>query len=426
MRRYILPLLSVVLVGTGAGLLLSPSSDPVLLTQTQVATNQPVTTLISQPTTNQSPTYAPPTQLNISVKPGDSLSAIFQSHGLDAAQSYQLLQTEHGALLNKLQPGQEIEIRYTQRDNHVHQLILRSGDATETHFSFQDNGCHSKQIALAVESNKDYREVSISRSLQQDAQAAGLSAATIQTISQILASEIDFALDLRTGDHLAVLLNRHTRNGKTVSSPTIEALAFFNNGRYFEAFRFEGESNTYYLTADGLSLQRRFLRAPLDYRRVSSRFNPNRLHPIFKTQRPHNGIDYAAPEGIPVLAAGSGRISFIGEQKGYGNVVIVDHGQSYSTLYAHLSGFAAGLQAGDDVSQGDEIAYVGQTGWATGPHLHYEFRIHGQHKNPSTVTIPYDAPLSKQELMTFLQQVAGIKRDFTSRFSTQLKSKINR
>ena len=282
----------------------------------------------------------------------------------------------------------------------------------------------SSQISLPVETKQTYQEVIITRSLQQDALAAGLSSSVIQTVTQVLASEIDFALDIRSGDQLAVLMTQYIRNGKQVQAPTIEALGFFNNGRYFEAFRFEGQQNTYYLTADGLSLQRRLLRAPLDYRRVSSRFNPNRLHPIFKTQRPHNGIDYAAEEGTPVLAAGNGTVSFIGEQKGYGNVVIIDHGQNYSTLYAHLNGFASGLGLGDEVKQGDEIAFVGQTGWATGPHLHYEFRIHGQHKNPGTVTIPYDAPLSKGELMEFLPKVTAIKTELTSRFSEKLKAKL--
>jgi murein DD-endopeptidase MepM/ murein hydrolase activator NlpD len=171
-------------------------------------------------------------------------------------------------------------------------------------------------------------------------------------------------------------------------------------------------------------MRKTFIRTPVDFTRISSKFNPNRLHPIFKTSKPHRGVDYAAASGTPVKAAGDGKISFAGKQNGYGNVVIIDHGRGYQTLYAHLRGFARGTRRGATVSQGKIIAYVGQTGWATGPHLHYEFRINGTHKNPVTVKLPNDDPMPKSDLKNYLPYAKQVTATLTSSHSADFARKL--
>jgi murein DD-endopeptidase MepM/ murein hydrolase activator NlpD len=226
-------------------------------------------------------------------------------------------------------------------------------------------------------------------------------------LADIFGWDIDFVLDVRPGDAFVVTYDEIWRDGAYVKDGPIQAAAFINHGREFRAVRYaDPEGGTHYYTPDGRSLHRAFLRAPLDFTRVSSRFNSSRLHPILNRIRAHQGVDYAAPMGTPVRAASDGRIRFAGRKGGYGNLVEIEHSASVVTVYGHLSRFARETRAGAHVTQGTVIAYVGMTGLATGPHLHYEYRLNGVFKNPQTVVLPGAAPIDARWRADFLDRSA--------------------
>lgn len=234
-----------------------------------------------------------------------------------------------------------------------------------------------------------YRAGSIQRSLLEDGRDAGLSDSLILKLAEIFGWDIDFALDLRDGDRFLVVYEEKLWLGRKISDGDILAAEFINRGRVYRAIGFrDGQGKISYFTPMGKSLQRPFLRTPVQFSSVSSSFSKARFHPILKTWRAHTGIDYAAPAGTPVRATASGKVVSVGWNGGYGNAVVIDHGNSYNTLYAHLSDYRSGLRAGRLIQQGEIVGYVGSTGLATGPHLHYEFQVHGQHQNPLTFRFP--------------------------------------
>jgi Membrane proteins related to metalloendopeptidases len=233
--------------------------------------------------------------------------------------------------------------------------------------------------------------------------AAGLDDATAMAIADIFQWDIDFVLDIRRGDGFRVALEELWLDGEKLGYGAILAAEFTNRGEVFRAVRYtDREGYTSYYTPDGMSMRKAFLRAPVQFSRISSNFNMRRRHPLHDTIRPHRGIDYAAPRGTPVVAAGEGRVVRV-EKNHYasGNYVVIQHGETYQTKYLHLSRFARGMRSGVRVNQGDVIGYVGATGWATGPHLHYEFLVHGVHQNPRTVDLPKALPIADAERMRF-------------------------
>jgi murein DD-endopeptidase MepM/ murein hydrolase activator NlpD len=214
---------------------------------------------------------------------------------------------------------------------------------------------------------------------------------------------------VRQGDTFVVTYPEYYRDGVYVKDGPIEAAAFVNQGREFKAVRYtDPEGSAHYYTPDGKSLHKAFLRAPVEFTRVSSRFNTARYHPILNLIRAHKGVDYAAPEGTPVRAAGDGRVRFAGRKGGYGNVVEIEHSASIVTVYGHLSRFAKLTHVGAHVTQGVVIAYVGMTGLATGPHLHYEYRVNGVFKNPQTIALPGANPIEARWREDFLARTAPL------------------
>jgi murein DD-endopeptidase MepM/ murein hydrolase activator NlpD len=242
----------------------------------------------------------------------------------------------------------------------------------------------------------------IRTSLFAAADAAGVPDAVAIQLADVFGGEIDFHRDLRKGDRFAVVYEVHAFAGRPVRAGRVLAAEFVNQGRAHRAVRFD---NGYY-TPEGGNLRKAFLRAPLEFSRVSSGFG-KRLHPLFRTWRAHEGVDYAAPTGTRVRATGDGVVEFAGEKGGYGKLVLLRHGGSYSTAYAHLSRFAPGLRRGARVAQGDTLGYVGQTGWATGPHLHYEFRVAGVARNPRSITLPAGQPVPAAALAAFRGEAAS-------------------
>jgi murein DD-endopeptidase MepM/ murein hydrolase activator NlpD len=201
------------------------------------------------------------------------------------------------------------------------------------------------------------------------------------------------------------------QDGEFVTDGEIVVAEFNNDGRQHQAIRFIDDSGrTDYYTPEGNSVRKAFLRSPVDFR-VSSSFNPNRLHPVLKTRRPHRGVDYAAPSGTPIKAAGDGKVIFRGVKSGYGNVVILQHGGNITTLYAHMSRFASSARTGSRVRQGQTIGYVGATGMVTGAHLHYEYRLNGVHRNPRTVKLPQAEPIAEKYREQFLAAAEPILQE---------------
>jgi murein DD-endopeptidase MepM/ murein hydrolase activator NlpD len=236
----------------------------------------------------------------------------------------------------------------------------------------------------------------IRTSLFAAADAADVPDAVAIQLADVFGGEIDFHRDLRKGDRFAVVYEVHAFAGRPVRAGRVLAAEFVNQGRAYRAVHYAGG----YYTPEGGNLRKTFLRAPLEFSRVSSGFG-KRLHPLFRTWRTHEGVDYAAPTGTKVRATGDGIVEFVGDKGGYGKLVVLRHGGSYSTAYAHLSRFTPGLRRGARVAQGDTLGYVGQTGWATGPHLHYEFRVAGAARNPRTIVLPAGQPVPAAALAAF-------------------------
>jgi murein DD-endopeptidase MepM/ murein hydrolase activator NlpD len=219
-------------------------------------------------------------------------------------------------------------------------------------------------------------------------------------IAEIFGGEIDFTRDLRRGDTFAVIYETLHHEGRMVRPGRVLAVEFVNNRKALRAVWYEDAEGGSYYAPDGASLRKAFLRSPLEFSRVTSGF-AMRMHPIAQEWRFHKGVDYAAPTGTRVRATGDAVVDFAGRQNGYGNIVVLRHRGGVTTHYAHLNGFAPGIQKGARVGQGDTIGYVGATGWATGPHLHYEFRVNEQHMNPLTVVMPSAEPIPPQQLGAF-------------------------
>jgi murein DD-endopeptidase MepM/ murein hydrolase activator NlpD len=236
----------------------------------------------------------------------------------------------------------------------------------------------------------------IESSLFASGRAAGLSSdLLLRLANDIFGWDIDFALDIQPDDTYTIVYEKKFRDGEYLNDGRILAAEFVNAGRTYRAVRFESADGRIadYFTPEGKSMRKQFLRAPVEFKYISSSFNPRRFHPVLNITRAHQGVDYAAPKGTPVKASGDGKVSFVGAKGGYGNAIILEHGGAVSTLYAHLSRFANGVRSGTRVKQGDVIGFVGSTGTATASHLHYEYRINGVHKNPRTVSLPDAHPI---------------------------------
>jgi murein DD-endopeptidase MepM/ murein hydrolase activator NlpD len=228
-------------------------------------------------------------------------------------------------------------------------------------------------------------------------------------LADIFSGDIDFLHDLRRGDRFSVLYETRRIDGEMVGSGRVVAAEFVNKGVAYRAFLWRGPDGTEgYYDEDGKSLKKAFLRSPLTFTRVTSGFALARFHPFLQTWRAHKGVDFAAPSGTPVLAAGAGRVVFAGQQNGYGNVAMLQHGGAYSTVYAHLSRFAPGIKSGAHVRQGEVIGYVGMTGWATGPHLHYEFRVDNVQKDPLALALPNAQPVPPAEKDAYAAAVGSL------------------
>jgi murein DD-endopeptidase MepM/ murein hydrolase activator NlpD len=357
---------------------------------------------VAEPVTTTAPQMESSNWHKVVIKSGDSLAGIFSDLGIPPRQLQDVLAS--GAVAKKLTriyPGQALRLR-TDPDQGLLELRYEIDALNEVHITRSSTGYEPQLIVRVPERRIVQRTASIDSSLFLAAQNANLPENITMELAGIFGWDIDFALDIREGDQFAIVYEELFLDGERIGTGNILAADFTNQGQMHQAVRFtdiQGHSD--YYAPDGRSMRKAFLRTPVAFSRISSGFSTGRKHPVLNTIRAHKGVDYAAPRGTPVKATGSGKIVLLGKKGGYGNTVEIQHGSSYSTLYAHLNNYARGLKNGNRVQQGQIIGYVGSTGLATGPHLHYEFRINGVHRNPLTVKLPEAAPLPRKYLEEF-------------------------
>jgi murein DD-endopeptidase MepM/ murein hydrolase activator NlpD len=309
--------------------------------------------------------------------------------------------------VDKLKPGELL--RFMHRGGELVCLERKLSYSETLKVTRDENGFSSDVLENPLETRTRTASAVIDNSLFQAAADADLSDRIAFDLADIFQYDIDFVLDIQQGDRFSVVYEEVFQDGVALRTGNILAAKFVNEGREYRAVRYvDSAGHAQYFTPDGNSLRKAFIRTPVQFSRVSSRFNSSRKHPVLNLIRAHKGVDYAAPIGTPVRAAGDGRVRFIGKQGGYGNVIELEHGSGVVTVYGHLSRFAANLRRGQHVDLGSVIAYVGMTGLATGPHLHYEYRIRGKHQNPQTVPLPNAEPIAPAEREHFLAATAEL------------------
>jgi murein DD-endopeptidase MepM/ murein hydrolase activator NlpD len=348
--------------------------------------------------------------LTLVVRNGDSLDQLFRRNGLSVTDLTSMTALpEARPNLARIQPADRIEII---RDGE--RVLALGRDISESQrlwIQRDGEGFVSEIIDLEIEIRTAGAHGVIQDTLWEAADASGLDSNIIGKIADIFAWDIDFLREVRSGDSFTVVYEERWRDGAKLGNGKIIAAEYVNQGKAYRAARYVDASGNDmgHFTPDGDSVEREFLRAPLQFNRVSSNFNPSRRHPILNTIRAHRGIDYAAATGTEVRAAGDGRIVARGANGSYGNRIEIQHGRNITTLYAHLSRYGD-FRVGDQVSQGAIIGYVGMTGGATGPHLHYEYREAGVHKDPRTVELPDAEPIPLEYRDDFFEQSAGLWR----------------
>ncbi len=344
------------------------------------------------------------------VKSGDSLARLFKRADIKPQQLDELMKSGDAVKkLRKIFPKDII--RVLSDDDGVLQALRYDIDHKSYLMVEREQGALvAKTYNHEIETRQTHASGVIDSSLFLAGESAGISDNIIMELANIFGWDIDFALDIRKSDNFTVLYEELYHDGEKISDGKILAADFVNDGKIYRAVRYKNPqtSESEYYTPDGKSMRKAFIRSPVHFSRISSGFNLKRKHPILLNKRPHRGVDYAAKRGTPIYAAGDGKVIFKGKKGGYGKVMILKHGSKYTTLYAHLKTYNRKLKTGSRVKQGQTIAYVGSSGLATGPHLHYEFRVNGVHRNPLTVRLPASNPVPKRYMDDFDQITAPV------------------
>ena len=403
-------------LAAGAGLILWFAARERISSADSAATTLPALPALSTP---PAPIAVPAQQAGVAstieviVGRNDTLDAIFRRMALDTSDLAAIRKLPGiRQSLDFLKPGDAI--RFTHHEGAIQELWRKISDTETLKVARGHAGFAANVVSNPVETRIRTAAATIDSSLFQAAESADISDGVALRLANIFAWDIDFVLDIRGGDRFTAVYQQIYQDGKYLRDGEVLAAEFVNNGKVYRAVRFvSGAGGASYYTPDGLAMRKAFLRAPVEFTRVSSVFNPHRMHPILNRIRGHMGTDYAAPTGTPIHAAGDGRVSFAGRRGGYGNALILAHNNSVSTLYGHMSRFAARLRVGTHVQQGDVIGYVGMTGLATGPHLHYEYLVNGVHRNPQTVQLPGAEPLHAQALQAFREATAPLLADLS-------------
>jgi murein DD-endopeptidase MepM/ murein hydrolase activator NlpD len=342
------------------------------------------------------------------IRRDDTLAALLKRLNIRNEDAIEFLWTNHdaSALASQLKPGQSVRAQ-TNEAGKLIELQYQVSNSSLLSVTNSDAGYIAKTHEINFNKHTVLKSATIKSSLFGATDAADIPDSVAMQIVDIFSTDIDFQADLRKGDRLVVVYEAEYSEGLQVKAGQVLSAEFTNDGKTYSAFIYRDPSGqaTYY-SNDGKSMHKSFLRSPLEFSRISSGFSAGRLHPVLQTMRAHKGVDYAAPIGTRVKASGDGIVEFVGSKGGYGNVIVLQHNNKISTVYGHLSGFAPGLHQGTKVSQGEVIAYVGKTGLATGPHLHYEFLLNGEHRDPVTVALPSAEPIPTNYKAAFLAQKA--------------------
>ncbi|MDR3417836.1 MAG: peptidoglycan DD-metalloendopeptidase family protein [Nevskia sp.] len=374
------------------------------------ASDYPVTrfTPVIDSAVNEALSVPPPSEwTTVAIKSGQNLSNIFDEVHLPPEDWMAIVKLGDCAQLKHLKAGEQMRLHIA--DGELQELVYPLDEVRTLSVRRNDDGFESAVLTANVERRTAEATGSIENSLFLDAHRSGLNDRMILEFADLFGYDIDFAQDLQEGDRFSVVYEQLYKDGKKLRDGDILAAEFINNGHTYRAVRFvTGDGSKAYYTPQGQSLRKAFIRTPVDFIRISSTFTLHRWHPILHRMRAHMGTDYAAPTGTPVHASGNGHVEFIGRKGGYGNVMVLRHGPQYETVYGHLSRFQKGLHVGSPVQQGQVIAYVGMTGLATGPHLHYEFRVNGMPVNPEKVMLPRSMPLDAKVLAKFRATAAPL------------------
>jgi murein DD-endopeptidase MepM/ murein hydrolase activator NlpD len=398
-----LPLLGVV---TAFGLV--PQSD-LDLTSTQVAIEE-----IALPKVTVNETAAASYWRNERVQRGDTVDELLRRLSIeDAAASAYLRKSADAESFRKLPVGTEVQAETTATGGLIALRYLGDNSA-QILIDKQDSAFHTKILPAQLENRLFVRTGDIKTNLYAATDEAGMPEAAANQLNELFSGDIDFHHDLRKGDKFTVVYEMTYSNGALLHTGRIQAAEFINQGHTYRAVYFQKDAqHGDYYTPEGKSMHKAFLRSPVEFSRISSGFTTARFHPILKKWRAHKGVDFAAPMGTRVKVTADGIVSLVGKQNSYGNVIMVNHQGRYTTVYGHLSRFAKGLHQGQHVAQGDVIGYVGMTGWATGPHLHYEFRVNGQQHDPLRVALPDAKPIDS----TYLAAFQPVANDFVARLN---------
>ena len=390
----------------------TPAPEPDQTTETEITEELPG--LAELPPTEQpgaaTPEDKPPVQwLEHRVKQGENLATIFKQQKLTPGLLHKIVHSSDTAKnLANIKPGETIRFAI-DNGGKLEQLVLQRNKISSLHIQSNGDDFLAEEINRETETRLATASGIIESSLFVDGQKQGLTDGQIMEMAGIFGWDIDFALEIREGDSFNLVYEEHYLDGEKFRNGPILAAEFTNRGTVYRALRYESKPGEYsYFDPEGRSKKRAFIRTPVKFARISSGFNPKRWHPVLKKWRSHKGVDYAARTGTPVKATGAGKVTFIGKKGGYGKVIFIRHGGKYTTVYGHLSKFSRKLKNGSKVKQGQIIGYVGSTGLATGPHLHYEFRVNGVHRNPLTVKLPKSDPLPKKQLKDFEQKTAEL------------------
>ena len=397
----------------------SPEESPTVATSTEASTDTTIKTTASKKTSEPLNQAAPEEMAKDTanststksiiwneevVRKGDTLSAIFDRNYIHSELKKVLLHTEAKKHLVRIKPGEVIKLdidagglkalEYAIDDTHILNMNRNSNNDFTTQITE-----HQYDI------KEQYAQGIITDSLFGSASEAGMSDNLIMQLANIFGYDIDFALDIREGDSYRVIFEDRYLDGKQSKSGNILAAEFSSRGETYQAVRYTNPNDEAgYFNPAGRNMKKAFLRTPVNFTRISSRFNLKRKHPVLHKIRAHRGVDYAAPRGTPIKSSSNGKIIHRGTKGGYGKTIIIQHGSGYSTLYAHLNNYRKGHKVGSRVKQGEIIGYVGSTGRTTGPHLHYEFRVNGVHRNPLTIKLPKADPLPAKYMQDFKQK----------------------
>ncbi len=357
--------------------------------------------------------------ISYTVQKNDNLTSLFKRAGLSATDVYNVSNaTKEDNELARLYPGEKLS--FSIEGGALKKVKYKMNALKTLYIESNPEGYTTRIDERTPITKQRFAEGVINNSLFVDANNAGVSSNLIMRFAGLFGWDIDFSQDIQPGDSFKIIYNEQYLDGKKISDGNIIAAQFTNQGETFTAIRYtDSDNNTSYYTPDGHSMRKAFLRMPVDFARISSGFTTARKHPVLNKIRAHKGVDYAASTGTPIKASGDGKVIWLGTKNGFGRTIVLQHGNNITTLYAHMSKYNSKLKQGSRVKQGQVIGYIGQSGLATGPHLHYEFQVNGAHKNPMTVKFPQAEPVAPKERLAFAATAKQIVAMLDNHGSTQ-------